>query len=294
MSKKYKNNSYFLDHLSSRGVPLQRQRYEAVADYYWDHYCYFAQQRSLIIDELKTAIASNGIPFKFSKWQRIINYKFSLQPLSAKGSTLNDPGGRFNIGDIDQIKFPRFAALYLAEDRETAYREKYGLNQKEKRTGLTSNELLLTSNDSIAIVTLRGEINQVIDLNNKTALQDFFNSIKKIKIPDSFIKRANRLNIQPMYHVQTMKDLLTSLLFPNWRQIPMLFDIPANSQIFGQIVHAAGIEAILYPSKLTKQNCLAVFPNNLAQSLSYIEIEDEIPAEVKCKRLDSQSYEQNI
>lgn len=293
-SKKYKNNSYFLDRFSLRDVRLQRQRYQAVADYYWDHYCYFAQQRSLIIDELKIALASNCCTFNFSKWQRVVNYKFSLQPLSAKGSIVNDPGGRFNIGDIDQIKFPRFAALYLAEDRETAYREKYGLDQKEKRNGLTADELLLTSSNSIAIVTLKGEIKQVFDLNNRAAIQGFLDSLKKIKIPDSLIKRANRLNIQPMYHVQTMKELLAGLLYPNWREVPMAFDIPANSQIFGQLAHAAGVEAILYPSKLTKKNCLAVFPENFAQSLSYIEIEDEIPEEVECRRLDAKNYDQFV
>lgn len=292
MLKKHKN-SYFLDRFSLRDVRLQRQRYQTVADYFWDHYCYFSQQRSFIIAELKTALASNCCSYSFSKGQRVLNYKFSLEPLSARGSIVNDPGGRFNIGDIDQIKFPRFPALYLAEDRETAYREKYGLDQNEKRNGLTSNELQFTSKDSITIVTLKGEINQVINL-NKTSLQDFFDSVKKIKISDNLIKRANKLNIDPMYHVKTIKELLDSLLWDNWREIPMLFDIPAASQIFGQIAYAAGIEAILYPSKLTKKNCLAVFPENFAQSTSFIEIADDVPSAVKYKKLDSQSCLQCI
>jgi hypothetical protein len=68
---------FFLDKFSKR-------------DYYWDHYCYFAHQRSLIFNDLKQALAINCRSFTFSRWQRVVNYKFSLEPLSAKGSILND------------------------------------------------------------------------------------------------------------------------------------------------------------------------------------------------------------
>lgn len=294
MSKKQPTRPFFLDRFSCRDVRLWEQRYQAIADYYWDHYCYFAHQRSLIFDELKQALAINCRSFAFSHWQRVINYKFSLEPLSARGSILNDPGGRFNIGDIDQIKFPRFPALYMAEDRETAYREKFGLKQEEKRDGLTAVDLSLTSNSSITIVTLKGEIGQVLDLNQVSTLKSFFNLIKDIELPSNFIKRANKLNIHPMYHVQTLKELHGTLLKLDWRDIPMWFDVPSNSQILGQIAHAAGVEAILYPSRVSDKNCLAVFPENFSQSMSYIEIEDGVPSEIKCKRLDAQTCLQCI
>jgi hypothetical protein len=182
-------------------------------------------------------------------------------------------------------------SIYLAEDRETAYKEKFGLYQKENHKGLTAEELLLTHNDSISIVTLKGEISSILDLNNSVSLKDFFNIIKTILLPDSFIRRANKLNINPLYQVKTLKELLKNLLYPNWRAFPMYYDIPANSQIFGQIARAAGIEGILYPSKTTNKKCLAIFPENLAQSSSFIDMEDDAPEGVKYVRLDSKTYQ---
>lgn len=76
----------------------------------------------------------------------------------------------------------------------------------------------------------------------------------------------------------------------NWRDMPMLWDIPANSQILAQIAYAAGIEAILYPSKITCKNCLALFPKNFQQSDSYIKLEGEIPKEVKNLQIDYKNY----
>ena len=163
-----------LGRVSQRDVRLHPQRALAFANYYRENYDYFAHQRSLIIEQLKDALASNVQKFGFSQWQRIVTYSFSLEPLSTKGSILNDLGGRFNIGDIDSTRFPRFGALYLAEDRETAFKEKFGLSQDEKHKGLTAEELSLTSNESISIVNLRGEIFQVLDLCTYHSLKVFY------------------------------------------------------------------------------------------------------------------------
>ena len=44
------------------------------------------------------------------------------------------------------------------------------------------------------------------------------------------------------------KEMLKLLLDPDWRQWPMKFDVPAESQIFGHLVHLAGIDGIaLFP-----------------------------------------------
>lgn len=285
------NHPFYLDTFSLRNDRLSKQRYQAIANYFWEHYCYFAQKRSEIIEELKQALAVNCNTYAFSHWQRIVGYKFSLDPLSAKGSILNDPGGRFNIGDIDQIKFSQFGALYIAEDRETAYREKFGLYPDEKNLGLSADELSLTSSDSVSIVTLKGDINQVLDITKTASLKDFFNLLKNIKLPKSLLNKAKKLNLNPIPHqIKTPNELKSSLLLHDWRQYPMFIDIPANSQIFGQIAYLAGIEAILYPSKMSEKKCLAVFPKNFAQSPSYIEIDNEVPDEIKCRRLDAHTY----
>ncbi len=132
---------------------------------------------------------------------------------------------------------------------------------------------------------------QVLSLNDTLMLKAFFNVIKNIKLPKNLVTDARKLNINPMLPVKDVKELKNTLLDPSWRSVPMHFDVPSNSQIFGQIAQAAGIEAILYPSKMSDKNhCLAVFPENLKNSTSFVEIEDSVPVLVKNKRLDSETY----
>lgn len=291
MTKKKYQVPHFIDKFSLKDIRLQPQLYRPVADYYWDHYSYFANQRSLILDKLKEALAVHSRIWTFEGWQRVVSYKYSLNPLSAKGSILNSPGGRFNIGDIDQTKFPRFHALYLAESPDTAFKEKHGLYRpRKKQPGLTPEELAIGGNQTF--ICVRGQVNQVLDLTNPDALKNFFHLIKSVTLPDIFIKRARKLNIEPMLQVTSMLELRKSILAPDWRDIPMLFDVPASPQILGQIAHAAGIEAILYPSRMSNKDlCLAVFPENLVNSTSFIEIEGEIPNEVSGGHfLNAQTY----
>lgn len=290
MSRRHRNVN-ILDSLSLQELRLNRQQHEAIVEYFWDHYCHFAHQRSLIFEELKNSLAKNCSFQKISHWQRVVSYKYSLNPLSARGSLLNEIGGRFNIGDIDQLKFPRFSALYIAEDRDIAYKERFGLyNKSQSREGLTAQELAYTSSASISIISIRGEINQVLDLTDSNTLKEFFRLISKIELTKDLLKRGRKLNICPVYQVKTIHALRKSLFDPNWRFIPMQLNIPANSQILGQIAHAAGIEAILYPSKMSNKNkCIAIFPNNFIQSSSFIEIEDDSPIVVD-RRIDSNTY----
>ena len=73
----------------------------------------------------------------------------------------------------------------------------------------------------------------------------------------------------------------------------MLFDVPTTSQIFGQLVVEAGIEGILYSSKFTNKNCLAVFPQNFDEtSGSFIQLDDETPAGVTIPRLDARVWKE--
>lgn len=292
MPQQNQNLLYVLDAFSHRDVKRWNQQYQAISAYCWDHYSYFAHQRSLISDALKTSLIGNCIPYKLFNWRRAIDFKFSHEPLSARGSVLNETGGRFNIGDTDQIKFPRFAGLYLAEDTETSLREKYGLNPEENVSGLTAKELNMAGN--VSIPNIRGELTNVLDLYNPDSLNEFFTHIRTIHLPSSFIRRAKRLGISSMLPVRNAKELLSTLLREDWRVMPMQFDIPANPQILGQLVHAAGIEAILYPSVKTQKKCLAIYPENFHQSNAYIEIESDVPVGVIHNRIDSNTFNKFI
>ena len=281
--------SYLLDQFTLKDIRLSIQRYDAIATYFCEHYSYFTNQRSLIIDDLKKSLLESCKPFNFHAWQRIVDCQFSLKPLSAKGSILNMPGGRFNIGSIDEIKYPTFSALYLAENREIAYKEKHDLYKTNPTDGLTSEELALTS-DSISIFNVEGKINNVLMI-EESSLKKFFSLVKNIKLPRHLIQDAKRLHIPVVLQVKSTKGLVKSILYPHWKEWPMILGIPSSSQILGQICFAAGIEAISYPSKMnSNKKCLAIFPNNLANSASYVEIPDAPHLEPVYKRLDSTTF----
>ena len=89
-----------------------------------------------------------------------------------------------------------------------------------------------------------------------------------------------------------MGELETALLGPKWRAMPMQFDVPAFCQIFGQLVAKAGIEGILYPSRLTGMKCLAILPDAFEDD-SFVELDDRAPAGTKVVRLDASSPPKN-
>jgi len=82
----------------------------------------------------------------------------------------------------------------------------------------------------------------------------------------------------------------------NWRQFVAALGIATPSQQLGREVRAAGIEAIRYLSVKSRKPCLAVFPENLAHSDSYIELDDPTPSEypMLIRRLDRQTWPQLI
>ncbi len=268
------------------------RRTDEVLNYFYKHYSHFQNERSKIFSKLKNSLDSVCKTYSFKNWHRVITYKYSNNPLSAHGSLVNDPGGRFNIGDIDQIKFPAFPALYIAEDYETAYREKFQMPQNANFNGLTSDELALNKSMSNADLLLEGEINTVVDLSNKKQLQKFYEMIKVIKLSKELENEAKELELDIMYEVNSLKNLWETILDPHWRAFPMQVDVPSNSQIFGQIVHASNIEAILYPSRMQpNKKCLAIFPQNFKDSLSYVCIQDEVPETVRFNCLNSETFQ---
>jgi len=92
---------FLLDKFSIADIKKWTELQDAILKYHWDYYSDLAYLRSKIDDELKKALLESAEKsFEFSRWQRVVKYKYALQPLSVDGS-LVDPGGRFNIGDIN-------------------------------------------------------------------------------------------------------------------------------------------------------------------------------------------------
>lgn len=260
-----------LDELSASlyfGVEPERRRY-----------------RQELLEALRSAAP---VPQEFNLWVRAVSYRYSLSPLSAAGS-LQDIGGRFNAGtELDDQPLSAWPALYLAEDFETAFREKYQLPSDHLQQGLSAQDLALETGGSFASVTVRGKLTKVFDLTSPASLGPVAGVFRRIAMPAKATKLKKKLKIpsRDFYMVKTPQQVFDAVLKYNWRVQPRQFGLPSSSQTLAELIRAADFEAILYQSSKGPGKCLAVFPDMLLDT-SFIELVDKPPPEVKHSRLDS-------
>jgi len=237
-------------------------------------------------------LRKNCNSYQFKYYQRATSFKYSLNPLSARGSVLNETGGRFNIGNISP-NIPKFPALYLAKDKETAIKEAFQIGRIGSNQGLTNEDLALIDKRSMCVITVSGYLEQVLDLNFKDNLKDFFKAIKHIQLPQSLLNKAKKFKVDPCPEIKTLTELHNTLFEENYKRHSLLFDLPSNSQILGHIALEAGIHAIKYGSKFTGKHCLAIYPENFELGDSYIQLNpDEVPSSMPDgdKRMDKENY----
>lgn len=243
---------------------------------------------------LLAALGSHeGASFELTHWARLVTYRYGDAPLSAAGS-LAYVGGRFNVGlDLDGQAMRAWPALYIAEDYETAFREKFQRAAGELTHGLTPEELSLNDGGSHSTVMLRGRLSKVFDLTTPASLMAVARVFAKIALPARAeqIKRKLKMPKQAVRMLTTAKQLHDMCIIQNWRVRPVQFELPANTHTLAELIRAAGFEAILYPSTKGSRNCLAVFPDRLLDG-SYIELEDEAPPSVLHRRLDASSADE--
>lgn len=245
-------------------------------DYFVALYYELEEQRHKIYGELLNSIREGAAPtFEFSHWTRLVHYRYSLTaPLSMRGS-LMDVGGRFNFGDDIGRKFAAFPALYIADGRDAAYREYYGISSGSGSSGLTTEEFELTHASSITMLSLNGFLQGVIDIGDNRAMSGFLSLIKKFKISSRVKELASRAKIPQPSVISTMGALKKQLLEPRWQRDSQLMGVPSNPQIFGKIAFDAGCEGVLFPStKDSTKRCVAVFPDNFDPLRSFVELAD--------------------
>lgn len=196
-------------------------------------------------------------------------------------------GARFSAGtDLDENTLAPWPTLYIAQDHETAFREKYQLPSTDKLEGLTAEELALQPVGSHSTLRVRGKLHRVFDLTKASHLAATAKVLGRIKMPQRAQMLKKKLNASRVRMVCTAPDLWRAVLEYNWRQLPVQFGLPSQSQIFAQLAREAGYEAILYPSTKAGGLCLAIFADKL-QDGSFVELEDQLPPHVKLSRLDS-------
>ncbi len=284
--KKSENLFYILDKFEFSDLQKWNRTAKNVQDYHVLFYSSLADQRSSVYGELKACLERIAKPFQKIAWQRLVTAKYMLDPLSISGSINHAVGGRFNIGNLDESRFERFPALYLAVDKHTAFAEKFGIEDNEKNRGLKASDIIFNKDDSIAYFSVNFSLDTVLDLTQPDDLRGFVDLIKGFSIPKEIKSLAKSIKIPEPGIVKSVDRLLDGLLEKNWRSMPTQFDIPSNSQIFGKIARDAGIQGILYPSQKTKKSNMAIFVENIGDE-SYVELDPrfELPKEVKNRKI---------
>lgn len=236
-----------------------------------------------LLDSLRS---TKSAPLNLDGWFRIVDFLHSLTPLSPKGSLME--GGRFNIGnDIDRASSRAFPALYLAENHETAYREKFGAPTRPRNAiGFTGGDFALRSPTSYSSLVVRGNLQNVFDLREHGALRRFVKHIRHFTVSKELIDMANALNINARPLITTSKAMLTSLMDPNWRFRPSQYGLPSNPQLFGGMLLDAGFDGVIYRSTKSEGLCVAAFPTGFPDTNSFVELRDPSPASA-VTRLDT-------
>ena len=280
----------FLDSFSEKDIHQWQQHLEALETYWVKIHYHLEGLRALHSNEITQSLQkTTPITVDFMKWTRIVDWRFSNDPLSAYGSLLK--GGRFNIGtDINSGLFAPFPALYCAENYETAYAERFGASPNSTNTRLSGHELALRDDSSFTRIRVKGTIHNVFDLNKTANLKRFVDIIKTFDVPLEIQELGRSVNILPPWIVSLPSELKKVLLQHNWREWPTLYDIPSSSQIFARLIEAAGFEGILYPSTKGNNNCISIYLRNLDGSDSYVELCDKPPTSVKHTKLYSENW----
>lgn len=243
-------------------------------------------ERRRRIDEINDALRSApALSMTMDAWVRIVSARYANSPLHATGSLIT--GGRFNVGaDADNRISPVFPAMYIAENYNVAYREFYQIQPNIKVGGLTPEELSL--NVSVANFRIDGVLHNIFDASSLTALEPVATVLALIRMPERAEELMTKLGTPgQIVMLANAADLRNELHSQHWRQWPSQFGIPSASQQFADIVQAAGFNGIYYGSTKADGHCVAVFPHNLRDDGSYLQLKDPCEDSVQPQRVDS-------
>ncbi|MBH1836338.1 RES family NAD+ phosphorylase [Stenotrophomonas maltophilia] len=283
-------NIHVLDRFTESDLEVWKKRSRELDALHDELYHGLEPERTRRREQLVEALNSRPAPpFDFENWVRMVQYRYSHDPLSAAGSA-RSVGGRFSIGnDCDESGAAAvFPALYIGDSHETAFRECYQMaSEKMHATGLTPAEMSLRRSD--ASVRMNGHIERVFDIRSLDNLKPVAKVLAKFTVPRELatLARSLKLGKPEELLIRTPSRLQTNLQDVNWRAWPAQFGLPSPSQRFGLLLKWAGYEGVLYrSSKQPGSACIAVFPSNLCSDRTYVELADAHPPNVTQSRLD--------
>lgn len=270
---------YDLDSFTDASLQEWSAHGRAVRDFHYALFFDLAGQRAARHKELRAALRkAPPVTVSLEGWCRLVNFQYSLEVLSPAGS-LRWVGQRFNVGsDIEPISFPPFPALYVAENFETAFREYHQRPKGSSVDGLRPEELSLEDRGNWVSIQLSGHINNVFDLTKAANLRELCRIFARFNLSDRVKKLARKAKRPPASVVKNPTELLNTFMRTDWKSWPVHFDVPANSQVFAQMLVEAGFEGVLYRSAKGGDRCLAIFTRQLGNSDSHISVHGECPA----------------
>ena len=289
-----KGASFQLDRFTEADLTTWKIMASGVNEYHLRLFYHLEGLRKLHQSKLRKALqASTPVSVELDRWVRVMDYKYSMEPLSAAGSLIR--GGRFNIGrDLDPGQFPPYPALYIAENEETAYAEKFSIDKSQKRDGLSGHELALRKPTSYTSVKVSGALNNLFDAGRAANFTKFVAIISKFKMSDELKILARKVGIKQPWLITKTSMLKQGLLAKDWRAMPSQLQMPATPQVLGRLIMDAGFDGVIYPSTKGQGRCVAIYPENFDGSDSYLEIADAYPKEARCTRLDSQTWQDMV
>jgi RES domain-containing protein len=290
MAESRNSKAFVLDTFTARDLTIWEKQQQKLADFSSSVHHYLSEERLKVFDAIKLALNASTQSFELSSWHRVVDFQYCMHPLSALGSRLDFIGGRFNVGQIDPMRFPAFPALYLAEDFETAFREKFNAEKDRLTEGLSTQELALADTRSLASVLASGKLDRIIDITEKESLQPFVDVIKKIKFTRQLRQRARQLKVSLPKLIRDSGLLCDALHHSRWKQTPALVGLPSTPQMFGQLCFFSGIEAVVYSSSKGDKRCIAIFPENIKHGRSFIQLDGAIPNGVEHLRMDTRTW----
>ena len=252
---------------------------------------YFAlePERRRLMPQLLAALQGKACkPMAINGWVRMVSYTYSRQPLSAAGSLLAY-GGRFNAGaELDPGAPSPWPCLYIAQDFETAFRERFQLSSGDSVGGLKPEELALKPNSSLVSVQVHGRLQQVFDMTKPQCFDELAGVLSKVKMPDRAKALQKKLQIpaSQLFMMRKGAQFWEAAVKQNWRVQPVQFGLPSQSQLLAALIRRAGYEAIVYPSSKAPGRCVAVFPEQL-QAGSFVALQDKPPYDDTVTVLDA-------
>ncbi len=262
-------------------------------DYYLEEYFELAKQRESHLEDIKESLFSESTDdFIFKDWCRVVKWRYSNHPLCTLGS-IRESGGRFNMGNMSPNLIPQFSALYIAKDKETA--ESEGLLSKissKNSNEMSTYDLSLSTKDSFSSIFISGKLDFIFDIRGYKKLTRITKILKKFKFSKTLKEKSKKLKLKPKLRIlQNRKEIHQSIMNKNWIRHTKDFDLPSNSQIFGQLVRSSGISGIVYRSCYTGRDCLAIFPSNFKNSSSFIQIQGKPPHSQTPKKIDKSNFD---